>query len=54
MSLALASWVGEVLPGPLPSVLEMVLNDQPDEEGKEQRTRLAAVVDDLPELFAAE
>lgn len=54
LSLALASWVGEVLPGPLPSVRDMVLNDLPDEEGKDQRPRLTALADDFPEHFAAE
>jgi hypothetical protein len=52
LSLALAAWVGEVLPSPLPAVRDMVLNDLPHEEGKDQRPRLAAVADDLPDVFA--
>ncbi len=30
LSLALAAWVAEVLPGPLPSVRDLVLNDEPE------------------------
>jgi hypothetical protein len=33
----MAAWVAEVLPGPLPSVRDMVLNDLPDEDEKDQR-----------------
>lgn len=53
LSLAMAAWVGEVLPGPLPAVRDMVLNDLPDEEEKkDQRKRLATLADDLPDVFA--
>lgn len=54
LSLALAAWVGEVLPGPVGDVRDWVLNEVGEEKDIGQRPRMATLADEFPEHFAAD